>query len=84
MSAKNKAMKMKLQKKDNMFYLEGISDSSFEEDKDTRIRVFGYVVYFCGAPVATKSKLGRSVTLYSAEVEHYSISDVAKEVLFIK
>jgi hypothetical protein len=84
MSTKNKAMKMKPQKKDNMFYLEGISDSSFGEDKDTRISVFGYVVYFCGAPVATKSKLGRSVTLSSTEAEHYAISEVAKEVLFIK
>jgi hypothetical protein len=24
-----------------------------------RISVYGYVVYFCGAPIATKSKLGR-------------------------
>jgi hypothetical protein len=81
---KNKAMKMKPQKKDNMFYLEGISDSSFGEDKDTRISVFGYVVYFCGALVATKSKLGRSVTLSSKEAEDYAISKVAKEVFFIK
>jgi hypothetical protein len=81
---KNKALKMKPQKKDDMFYLEGISDSSFGEDKDTRISVFGYVVYFCGAPVATKSKLGRSVTLSSTEAEHFAISEVAKEVLFIK
>jgi hypothetical protein len=34
--------------------------------------------------VATKSKLGRSVTLSSTEAEHYAISEVAKEVLFIK
>jgi hypothetical protein len=67
-----------------MFYLEGISDSSFGEDKDTRISVYGYVVYFCGAPVATKSKLGKSVTLSSTEAEHFAVSEVAKEILFIK
>ena len=83
-NTKNKALKMKPKKQDNMFYLEGISDSSFGEDKDTRISVFGYVVYFCGAPVATKSKLGRSVTLSSTEAEHFAVSEVAKEVLFIK
>jgi hypothetical protein len=75
---------MKPQKQDNMFYIEGISDSSFGEDKDTRISVFGYVVYFCGAPIATKSKLGRSVTLSSTEAEHFAVSEVAKEILFVK
>jgi hypothetical protein len=35
-----------------MLYLDGFSESSFGEDKDTRISVFGYVVNFCGAPVA--------------------------------
>jgi hypothetical protein len=42
------------------------------------------VVYFCGAPVATKSKLGRSVSLSSTEAEHFAIAEVAKEILFIK
>jgi transposase InsO family protein len=83
-STKNKALKMQPKMKKNMFYLEGISDSSFGEDKDTRISVYGYVVYFCGAPVATKSKLGRSVTLSSTEAEHFAVSEVAKEILFIK
>jgi hypothetical protein len=57
------------------FHLEGISDSSFAEDKDTTISVYGFVVYFCGAPVATKSKLGRSVTLSSTEAEHFAMSE---------
>jgi hypothetical protein len=84
-NTKNKALKLKLKmKEDNMFHIEGISDSSFGEDKDTRISVYGYIVYFCGAPVATKSKLGRSVTLSSTEAEHFAISEVAKEILFIK
>ena len=42
------------------------------------------MVYFCGAPVATKSKSGRSVTLSSTEAEYFAVSEVAKEILFIK
>jgi Reverse transcriptase (RNA-dependent DNA polymerase) len=83
-STKNKALKMKPILNDNLFYIEGISDSSFGEDRDTKNSVYGYVVYFCGAPVATKSKLGRSVTLSSTEAEYFAVSKVAKEVLFIK
>jgi hypothetical protein len=56
-----------------LFHMEGILDSSFAEDKDTRISVYGFVVYFCGAPVATKSKLGRSVPLSSTEEEHFAM-----------
>jgi hypothetical protein len=39
------------------------------------------VVNFCGAPVATESKIGRSVTLSSIEAEHNAISEISKEVL---
>jgi hypothetical protein len=81
---KNKALKMKPKMRNNLFFIEGISDSSFGEDKDTRISVYGYVAYFCGAPVATKSKLGQSVSLSSTEAEHFAVSEVAKEILFIK
>jgi hypothetical protein len=46
---------------------------------------FGYVVYFCGAPVATKSKLGRSITLSLTEAEHFAIScELNHEVNTIK
>jgi hypothetical protein len=54
-NTKNIALKLKPKmKEDNMFHIVGISDSSFGEDKDTQISVYGYVVYFYGAPVATK------------------------------
>ena len=78
------ALKIKPIKNGIMFYLEGISDSNFAEDKETRISVFGYIVYFCGAPVAWKSKSGKSVTLSSTEAEYFAISEVAKEILFIR
>jgi hypothetical protein len=37
------------------FYLEGISESEYAGDPDTRISVYGYVLYFCGAPIAWKT-----------------------------
>jgi hypothetical protein len=84
MQTKNKALKLKPRMQDRLFHLEGIPDSSFTEDKDTRISVYVFVVYFCGALVATKSKLGRSLTLSSTEADHFAKSEVAKEDLYIK
>jgi hypothetical protein len=75
-----------LQRKLNQdgFYLEGISDSEYAGDPDTRVSVYGYVLYFCGAPIAWKSKVGKSVTLSSTEAEYYATSEIAKEVIFAK
>jgi hypothetical protein len=42
------------------------------------------VVYFCGAPISWKSKSGKSVTLSSTEAEYFALSEVAKEILFVK
>ena len=44
--------------------------------------VMSYI--FCGAPIATKSKMGRSVTQSSTEAEYFAISEVAKEIMFTK
>jgi hypothetical protein len=33
------------------FYLQGISDSEYAGDPDTHVSVYGYVLYFCGAPI---------------------------------
>jgi hypothetical protein len=56
-------------------YLEGISNSEYAGDPDTHISVYGYVLYFCGAPIAWKS-------LLSTEAEYYAPSEIAKEVIF--
>ena len=42
--------------KDGIWKLEALSDSDFANDKDTRYSVYGYIIYFCGVPVARKSK----------------------------
>lgn len=66
------------------FVLEGVVDSEYAGDRDTRISVFGYVIYLNNAPISWKSKSGKSVTLSSTEAEYYAISEVAKELLFAK
>ena len=63
--------------------LRGISDSEFAGDRETRKSVYGYVTYYCGAPISWKSKSGDSVTLSSTEAEYYASSETAKELLFI-
>jgi hypothetical protein len=63
--------------------IRGISDSEYAGDKDTRISVYGYVVYYCGAPISWKSKSGKSVTLSSTEAEYYASSEAAKELVFV-
>ena len=71
-------------KRQDGFYLEGLSDSEYAEDRDTRISVYGYIIYFCGSPIAWKSKSGKSVTLSSTEAEYFATSEIAKEVIFAK
>jgi hypothetical protein len=67
-----------------MFTLEGISDSEYAGDTDTRISVYGNIIYFFGAPIAWKSRSGKSVTLSSTKAEYFALSEVAKEVIFVK
>jgi hypothetical protein len=66
------------------FYLDGIFDCEFAGDPDTRISVYGYVLYFCGTPIAWKSKAGKTVTLSSTESEYYATSTIVKEEIFEK
>lgn len=81
----NIALKLKPILKNGMiFQLHGYCDSDYAGDKDTRISVFGYILYFCGCPISWKSKSGRSVTLSSTEAEYVAISELAKEVMFVK
>lgn len=70
-------------KKDGAWQLKALCDSDFAGDKETRISVGGYVVYFLGVPVAWRSKGMKSVCLSSTEAEYVSISEVVKEISFI-
>ena len=63
-----------------VWQLEAFSNSDFANDIETRISVYGYVIYSCGVPVAWKSKSMRSVVLSTPEAEYVVISEVVKEI----
>ena len=68
--------------KDGIWKLEALSDSNFANDKHTRYSVYGYIIYFCGIPVAWKSKSMKSVVLSTIEAEYVAVSEVVKEIKF--
>ena len=63
--------------------LKALSDSDFASDKETRISVFGYIIYFCEIPIAWRSKGMKSVVLSTTEAEYMALSEVVKELKFI-
>ena len=60
--------------------MEALSDSDFANDKDTRYSVYGYIIYFCGNPVAWKNKSMKSVVLSTSEAENLAVTEVVKEI----
>ena len=69
--------------KDDIWQLEALSNSNFANDKETRISVYGYIVFFCGMPIAWKSKSMKSVVLLTTEAEYVTVSEVVKEIKFL-
>ena len=59
--------------------IQAFSDSDFTGDRETRRSVYGYFIYFCGIPIAWKSKGMRSVVLSTTEAEYIALSEVVKE-----
>ena len=68
---------------DGIWFLEALSDSDFANDKETRISIYGYIVFFCGVPIARKSKSMKSVILSTTEAEYIAVPEVVKEVKFL-
>ena len=60
---------------DGILCLGALSDSDFANDKETKIHVYGYIVFFCGVPFAWKSKSMKSVVL--------STTEGVKEIMFL-
>ena len=56
LSTKRYGLKFELRKDMIKWALKALSDSDFASDKETRISVFGYIIYFCGIPIAWRSK----------------------------
>ena len=76
-------LKFELRKDLIKWALKALSDSDFASDKETRISVFGYIIYFCGIPIAWRSKGMKSVVLSATEAEYMALSEVVKELKFI-
>jgi hypothetical protein len=71
LDTENYGLKLKPSKNKDGFYLEGVSDSEYAREKDTRISAYGYALYCCGATIAWKSKAGKSVTLSISQRTKY-------------
>ena len=52
LSMKGYGLKFELRKDIMEWALKTLSDSDFANDKERRIGVFGYIIYFCGIPIA--------------------------------
>ena len=63
--------------------MEAYCDSDYANDKEKRVSVTGYIIYFLGVPVSWKSRGQKSVTLSSTEAEYVALSEVTKEIKFI-
>ena len=83
LSTKDYGLKFKLIKSIRKWVLKALSDSDFASDKETRISVYGYIIYFCGIPIAWRSKGMKSVVLSTTEAEYMALSEVVKELKFI-
>ena len=83
LSTKGYGLKFELRKDIIKWALKALSGSDFASDKETRISVFGYIIYFCGILIAWRSKGMKSVVLSTTEAEYMALSEVVKEVKFI-
>ena len=83
LSTRRHGLKFELRKDIKKWALKALSDSDFASDKETRISVFGYIIYFCGIPIAWRSKGMKSVVLSTTEAEYMALSEVVKELKFI-
>ena len=83
LSTKDYGLKFKLIKSIRKWVLKALSDSDFASDIETRISIYGYVIYFCGIPIAWRSKGMKSVVLSTTEAEYMALSGVVKELKFI-
>ena len=80
LSTKGYGLKFELRKDMIKWALKALSDSDFASDKETRISVFGYIIYFCGIPISWRSKGMKSVVLSTTEAEYMELSEVVKEL----
>ena len=75
---KDHGIKFKLMENIRKWALKALSDSDFASDMETRISIFGYIIYFCGIPIAWRSKGMKTVVLSTTEAEYIALSEVVK------
>ena len=80
---KDNGLKFELMNDIKKWVLKALSESDFASDKETRISILGYIMYFCGIPIAWRSKGMKSVMLSTTEAEYMALSEVVKELNFI-
>ena len=76
LSTKDNGLKFKLIKSIRKWVLKALGDSDFASDEETRISIYGYAIYFCGIPIAWRSKGMKSVELSTTEAEYMALSEV--------
>ena len=82
LSTKDYGLKFELREDMKKWALKALSDSDLPVTQK-RISVFGYIIYFCGIPIAWRSKGMKSVVLSTTEAECMALSEVVKELKFI-
>ena len=75
LSTKGYGLRFELKKDIIKWALKALSDSDFASDKETRISVFGYIIYFCGIPIVWRSRGMTSVVLSTTEAEYIALSN---------
>ena len=78
LSTKDFGLKFKLIKSIRKWVLKALSDSDFASDKETKISIYGYIIYFCRIPNAWRSEGMKSVVLSTTEGEYMTLSEVEK------
>jgi len=68
----------------NDWELDAFCDSDWENCKDSRKSVSGWVIFLCGNAVGWGSRSQCLVTLASAHAEYTAITEVSKEVLYLR
>ncbi|KAK3000288.1 hypothetical protein RJ639_023744 [Escallonia herrerae] len=62
----------------------GFVDSDYAGDLDSRRSTIGYIFTFIGGPICWKSVLQSTIALSITEAEYMSLTEVAKEALWLK
>ena len=83
LSTKDYGLKFELMNDMKKWALKALSDIDFTSDKETRISVFGYIIYFWRIPIAWGRKGMKSVVLSTTEAEYMGLSEIVKELKFI-